>query len=205
MSRKLYFAGTFTSYGATNVGTYMRLNADGTFDPTFYTMAPASGGFSAMVYDPRGYLDLMRNNFSGTFQGQNFGFGPYRVFAGASAVSVPDFTAWQTQYALPPGQNGPADDADGDGIKNLFEYYFGSNPTSAASGAPPTITTVSTGGQNYPAITFIRSQNAVGVTLVDTPRILQQIIGAARSVALESIEIPTEARPSALSEAVSCR
>ncbi|MEI9866006.1 MAG: hypothetical protein WDN00_15930 [Limisphaerales bacterium] len=67
---------------------------------------------------------------------------------------------------FPPGQSDPEDDADGDGLKNVFEYYFGSNPTSAASGAPPTVISVNSGGQSYPAITFIRSQNVSGITLI---------------------------------------
>jgi hypothetical protein len=165
-SNKLYLAGIFTSYGATNVGKYMRLMPDGTFDPSFYTEAPANGGFAQMVYDARGYLHMMRNSSSGAFQGLSFGFGPYRVFAGTNEASASGFDAWAMGYTFPPGRNNPQDDADGDGIPNVFEFYFGSNPTNAASGDLPAETTVIVSGHIYPAITFIRSKTANGVTLI---------------------------------------
>ncbi len=165
-SNKLYLAGTFSSYGGTNVGKYMRLLSDGTIDPTFYTEAPASGGFSAMTYDPRGYLHMMRNNSSGAFQGQSFGFGPYRVFAGTNAASATGFSAWAAGYTFAPGMSDPEDDADADGLPNVFEYYFGSNPTNAASGSKPVTTSVNLSGTIYPAVTFIRDNAATGVTLI---------------------------------------
>ena len=62
--------------------------------------------------------------------------------------------------------SGENQDADADGILNIFEYYFGSNPMNAASGVPPTVTTVNVSGEDYPAITFIRSQSASGITLI---------------------------------------
>jgi hypothetical protein len=170
-SNKIYVVGTgsLTAYGSTNVGKYLRLNADGTFDSSFNcTNAPVDGsGFTWITYDPHGYVYLTRDfSSSGTFQGQSFGTGPYRLFAGTNAVSTTSFGSWATQFALPPGQNNPQDDADSDGLKNVFEYYFGSNPTNAASGAPPTVISVNVSGQNYPAITFIRSQSVTGVTLI---------------------------------------
>jgi hypothetical protein len=70
------------------------------------------------------------------------------------------------QFTFPPGKNNPGDDADGDGIPNVFEFYFGSNPTNGASGKAPAEITVNNGGQNYPALTFIRSKTASGVTLI---------------------------------------
>ena len=165
-SNKLYVLGKFTSYGGTSVGGYMRLFSDGSIDPGFYTESPTSGGFAGAVYDPRGYLHVIRDTSSGAFQGQAFYAGPYRVFAGTNAASAAGFAAWKSQFTFPPGLDGQAADADGDGILNIFEYYFGSNPTSAASGAQPTAASVNSGGQIYPAITFIRSRSAGGVTLM---------------------------------------
>ncbi|GEM_PF-4890971 len=86
----------------------------------------------------------------------------YAMLPGEGAT----FSQWATSYNFPPGQSDPEDDADGDGIKNAFEYYFGSDPTSASSGAMPSGTTVTSGGQTYPAITFIRSKSASDVTLL---------------------------------------
>jgi hypothetical protein len=44
------------------------------------------------------------------------------------------------------------------------EYYFGSDPKGASSGLRPVSLTVSTGGQDYPAIQFIRRKSAPLVT-----------------------------------------
>ena len=46
----------------------------------------------------------------------------------------------------------------------MFEFYFGSLPLNAASGMDPFSTSVSISGQTYPAISFIRSKTASGVT-----------------------------------------
>jgi len=81
-------------------------------------------------------------------------------------TTVQTFNQWTAQYTFPSGQSDLDDDPDGDGLKNVFEYYFGSNPTNAASGAQPAATSVNVSGQNYPAITFIRSRNVTGVTLI---------------------------------------
>jgi hypothetical protein len=171
-SNKIYIAGNgqLTSYAGQTVGKYLRLNANGTFDSTFIcTNGPSSGGgFAWVSYDPRGYIYLTRDSSSGTFQGQGFGAGPYRLFAGISATASTTnaFDTWAAQYTFPPGKNNPQDDADGDGVANVFEYYFGSNPTNGASGKAPGEITVNSGGQNYPALTFIRSKTATGVTLI---------------------------------------
>jgi hypothetical protein len=171
-SNKIYIAGNgqLTSYAGHNVGKYLRLNSDGTFDSTFVcTNGPSTGGgFTWVSYDPRGFIYLTRDSTGGNFQGQVFGAGPYRLFAGVTAATTTTngFDTWAAQFTFPPGKNNPGDDADGDGIANVFEFYFGSNPTVGASGKAPAELTVNSGGQNYPAITFIRSKTAGGVTLI---------------------------------------
>ena len=74
------------------------------------------------------------------------------------------FSDWATSTGLTAGNNGPGDDADNDGIPNAVEYYFGSDPKGASSGLLPVAQTVSTGGQDYPAIQFIRRKSAPLVT-----------------------------------------
>jgi hypothetical protein len=172
-SNKVYIAGNgqLTSYAGNSVGKYLRLNADGSFDSTFVCNSGPStgGGFTWVSYDPRGFIYLTRDSTGGNFQGQAFGAGPYRLFAGVTAFTgnpPSAFDAWAAQFTFPPGKNNPQDDADGDGIANVFEFYFGSNPTSGASGKAPTEITVNSGGQNYPALTFVRSKTASGVTLI---------------------------------------
>jgi len=168
-SNQLYVVGTFASYGGKSVGEYMRLSSSGILDTNFYTQSPTSGGFSWDVFDPRGYLYLVRDTSSGTFQGQSFGTGPYRLFTGtgpAANAGAPTFDQWTAQYTFPPGLSHPEDDADGDGIKNIFEYYFGSNPTDRASGSQPVSARVQVVGEDYPAITFIRSKTATGISVI---------------------------------------
>lgn len=167
-SNNIYVVGTFTTYANKTLGKYARLFSDGTVDTNFYTVSPSTGGFTWNLYDSRGYVYVIRDTSSGSFQGQSYGTGPYRLFAGtnSAATAATGFDAWAAQFTFPPGKNNPQDDADGDGIPNVFEYYFGSNPTLGASGTKPLETTVNNGGQNYPAITFIRSKTAGGVTLI---------------------------------------
>jgi hypothetical protein len=166
-SNKLYVVGTFTSYGGTAVGRYLRLNSNGTRDTTFdSSVGPTSGGLAVGVYDPRGYLHVVRDTSSGSFQGFAFNTGPYRVFAGTNAASASGFAAWKSQFTFPPGLDGETADADGDGISNVFEFYFGSNPTNSVSGSKPALVEVEVTGVDYPAITFVRSQSAAGITLV---------------------------------------
>ncbi len=57
---KIVVGGNFTSYGSNACnGRIMRINADGTFDSTFYNAAGFStAGVTGMAYDPRGYVYL---------------------------------------------------------------------------------------------------------------------------------------------------
>ena len=86
------------------------------------------------------------------------------------------FSEWTSQYTFPAGQSDPEDDADGDGLPNIFEYYFDTNPTNSASGSQPAVANVNVAGTNYPAITFVRSQSAIGVTLI--PQVSSSVLFA---------------------------
>jgi hypothetical protein len=93
--------------------------------------------------------------------------GPFRVFAGITqAASTGGFAEWVTQFGLAQDHQAAGVDADGDGLPNIFEYYFGSNPAHAASGTNTAPLVVTESGVEYPAITFVRSQSATGVTLL---------------------------------------
>ncbi len=62
---------------------------------------------------------------------------------------------------------GPTDliglDPDGDGLPNLAEYAFGTNPRTPTVGARPVGSIEGVGGTNYFALSFQRATNAVGV------------------------------------------
>lgn len=163
---KIYVAGSFSTFGGTSVGEIVRLQANGALDSSFYSAAPSFGDYFSAVYDARGYLHVTTGNSFDSLQGQAYGRGPYRLFAG---VGLSPLGLWKAQFTFSPGLDGNDADADGDTIPNIFEFYFGSNPTNAASGTRPFATTVISGGLIYPAITFVRSQAASGVILI--PRV----------------------------------
>lgn len=44
-------------------------------------------------------------------------------------ITETSFDAWVAQFGLPPGQDGPNDDPDGDGASNLEEWIAGTDPS----------------------------------------------------------------------------
>lgn len=69
---------------------------------------------------------------------------------------TPTFASWAASLGLSPGQDGPADDPDGDLLPNLAEYAFGSDPRQPDSNVLPAPLQVEAGGLVYPAITYLR-------------------------------------------------
>jgi hypothetical protein len=168
--------GSFTSFGSNACnGRIMRINADGTFDSTFYNAAGFSTvGYTGMAYDPRGYLFLAQegnNATTGSFQdsatmGDTIGRNIVRVFATAAPASGTSFATWASGISFPPGKSGMSDDAENDGLTNLEEFTFGSDPLSGSgtqgpeAGLPAVI-----GPDTYPTIAFNRRTDATGITL----------------------------------------
>ncbi|HEY1171988.1 MAG TPA: immunoglobulin domain-containing protein [Verrucomicrobiae bacterium] len=94
------------------------------------------------------------------------------------------FTSWMAENGLIAGGNlGPDDDADGDGVKNIVEYVFGSNP--GQSGSKPVIEkiVVNESGTDYYAI---RAMVLDGVEDVEV------VVTASSNIAFSST-IPTAA------------
>jgi surface-anchored protein len=56
-------------------------------------------------------------------------------------------------------------DPDGDGVPNLSEYAFGTNPNQAGATNLPTYLTVTVSGTNYGALRYTRSKAATDVIL----------------------------------------
>jgi|GEM_PF-1450467 len=61
---------------------------------------------------------------------------------------------WATTEGLTSGQNGPTDDPDFDGRKNLLEYALMSSPGTANGSAEPALNTVTDGADKKATITF---------------------------------------------------
>lgn len=61
---------------------------------------------------------------------------------------------WATTEGLTSGQNGPTDDPDFDGRKNLLEYALMSSPGTANGSAEPALNTVTDGADKKATLTF---------------------------------------------------
>jgi len=93
----------------------------------------------------------------------------YVVYYPTNATRIP-FEAWRlanftAEELLNPTISGPDADPDGDGVKNLLEYAWGTNPKAAASRGD----TVTPGigvfaGQNYFTINWVRDWNFVDLS-----------------------------------------
>jgi urease beta subunit len=87
------------------------------------------------------------------------------LMPGGNPDPAPGFAGWLESFELPPGLDGPDDDADGDGISNRAEYVLGGNPTIPNSAQWPVGVGVDVDGVNYPAVQFTRNRLAVGASI----------------------------------------
>jgi autotransporter-associated beta strand protein len=83
------------------------------------------------------------------------------VTAGGSTSA---YDTWADAYRLPLDRRAPADDFDGDGLKNLVEFALGLDPTKPGNSGLTT-ETVSVGGEDYPAIRYTRRTDLGNITL----------------------------------------
>jgi hypothetical protein len=92
------------------------------------------------------------------------------------------FAEWLSGKGLNAGVNdGPEQDADGDGLSNIVEFALGSDP--AAPSEKPKVQVANSNGQNYAAIQFTRNKNSSGVQIE---------ISASDSITANSNETVTE-------------
>jgi photosystem II stability/assembly factor-like uncharacterized protein len=174
---KIVVGGNFTTYGSNACnGRIMRINADGTFDSTFYNAAGFStAGVTGMAYDPRGYVYLVNENnnaTTGNFQdastmGDTIGRNIVRVFTTAVPVSNP-LETFLTNAGVPANLRGANDDPDGDDLDNLVEYALDLNPNGsggAFTGTPPAVSSTPTLLQ----LTYRRVRNDVTYVVETSP------------------------------------
>jgi hypothetical protein len=83
------------------------------------------------------------------------------LVTGAGATA--EYTHWAYVNSLPAGQQGAADDPDGDSVTNLMEFVFGTNPLQGGPEAL-TATAVEVAGVQYPAVVYTRRPALGGVT-----------------------------------------
>ena len=171
-------AGSFTTYGSNACnGRIMRINADGTFDRTFYNAAGFStAGYTRHGLRPRGYVYLAQegnNATTGSLPGQRDHGRHHRP---QHRPRVHHRRACQRHVVCLLGvghfvsrraKADPDDDPDNDGFTNLEEFAFGSDPLSGSgtqgpeAGAP---------GSHWPGHAIRRSPStrridATGITI----------------------------------------
>ena len=78
-------------------------------------------------------------------------------------LKVQSYSNWLNSYPTLT-QTEPTADEDGDGLVNLQEYAFGSDPTSAASAQRPTLGQETVNGQKFLTITFLKDTSKSDVT-----------------------------------------
>lgn len=145
---RILAGGNFATYSGSGRGL-VRLLADGTVDDSFPTGAGWSG--YAQTYDikvtPSGTIWVA----GGTDKFKNQTVNRLVVFNGDEPVAPPagaTFASWAADNELPPGKDGPQDDADSDGISNLMEYALGLDPLDGDVTELP-VAQISDGRLNY--------------------------------------------------------
>jgi predicted esterase len=80
-----------------------------------------------------------------------------------SITPLEPFQSWIQSSGLPENQRGATDNPDADGVPNLLEFVFGTNPAAPDSSGGPVANTGEFGGETYPFITYTRRRELGGV------------------------------------------
>ena len=159
---RILVGGNFLTFGPFRNGL-ARFNADGTPDSTFVFQQGGGENTSAAVYRIALFADgrIAVGGTSLTWEGVTEN---NLIILTGDAVSASPYDSWATGAGLTGGNSGAGLDPDGDGVPNVFEYYFGTSPTNSSSIYRPYSSTVQVGPDTYPTIGYIRSKTASGVT-----------------------------------------
>ncbi len=93
---------------------------------------------------------------------------PFLVKSAAVSQALPPPTSWeQWRIAELAGEsrNGPEDDPDGDGVKNVLEYVFGTDPRSPDFLPKPGVSILEVEGERHFAITIPRRKDRPSASL----------------------------------------
>ena len=172
--------GEWASVAVTLIGNTGTLYLNGAaVDSRTITLDPSAVAPSLNYIGKSQYADPYFNGMVDDFRIYNRGLNAAEVSALASppaATAVPNtsFTAWANEIAFPSGKAGATADPDGDGIANLLEYLFGSNPLIAGTGGLPTsqiksasaLGATAVAGKTYLTLQVRVKKSRTGVTLV---------------------------------------
>ena len=172
-------------------------------DGPFYLAQTGGSSFLAALHDAR---DLWYDDTGGRVQVTGTspvptGFYSTRVsaylpqilsFIGSSSAAITTFPQWRSACFTPEEitantEAAAAADPEGDGLPNLAEYAFGAAPVAPSAEARPTASIVSSGGQQYAAVSYRRARGLTDVTYaVETSGDLQNWSSAAGTTTLVS-------------------
>ena len=127
------------------------------------TLVPVNGNLTAVIYvrlstaAQVGTRTLAITDTGGGANGQSV--------AVSGTVSAAAFDSWCTGYGLSGSNAAKTADPDGDGLVNLAEYALGGNPTNAAGGLGPTVSTTNTNGTNWLRFAYRARTNDGGLVI----------------------------------------
>ncbi|MBS0660031.1 MAG: delta-60 repeat domain-containing protein [Verrucomicrobia bacterium] len=194
-SGQIYIGGSGTTVSGQPRRQIARLNQNGTLDTTF---DPGTGATSFLY----GQTNAVFNGFCFVAglavlptDGALFATGTFMAFGGQPRFGIVKLNAlqyetFQARYFtlaefLDPNLSGLTADPDGDGVSNLLEFAFNSNPRSASSSIRPTVSLVNSGGSFANEITFPRRLFTPGLTyIVETSSDLQTWTSGASQLSL---------------------
>lgn len=116
-------------------------------DGPFYDAPTGGSGFDAALFDMRGYY------FDDGIGGRTLISGPGPLPSAFYSTQISGRLGWILSVT------NPVDDPDGDGLTNLAEYAFGSNPVESRSAANPVVAMVQSSPDTYLAITYTRPKS----------------------------------------------
>ncbi|MGD7653688.1 MAG: LCCL domain-containing protein, partial [Verrucomicrobiales bacterium] len=137
-SGKIIVYGDFEAFGSNTAIGHARLLDDGTYDPTYdsaegfknYNTQKAIQ-FAAFAADGNVYyVPEGTGGFRQTAQS-----GLVRVFTGESTTdpNTDPLADYLASFGIPANLSGPDDDADSDGVPNLLEFAYQTNPANGGS------------------------------------------------------------------------
>ena len=133
-----------------------------TVDGPFYDAPTGGSSFNAALFDMRGFY------FDDGSGGRMLITGSSPLPSGFYSTQISSRLSWILSVIS------PQDDSDGDGLANLAEYAFGSDPLSPGSAADPVVAIVQTGADNFLAITYSRPKSTADLNyLVEVSADLQ--------------------------------
>lgn len=113
----------------------------------FYDTPTGGSAFDAALFDRRGFY------FDDGIGGRRLISGPGPLPSAFYSTQISGRLGWILSVTS------PLEDPDGDGLANLAEYAFGSNPAASGSAANPVVAVVQAGANAFVAITYTRPKS----------------------------------------------